>query len=101
MTDQNDNEPAFTDTPDPYQARNGRREALQAALHLMNGKGEAANAKLLVTYASQIDAYLEDGSIPDATSPYAHPPKGETSEQFAERVSGIINRGGGSQSIHG
>lgn len=95
MTDQNDNEPAFTDTPDPYQARNGRREALQAALHLMGGKGELADAKLLITYADQIDAYLEDGSVPGQAQ------RGESPEELAKRVTGILSREGGVQSIHG
>lgn len=98
MTDQNenieDNEPAFTDTPDPYQARNGRREALQFALPLMGGKGEAQTAETLITYASQIDAYLEDGSVPQKTE------RGETPEELAKRVTGILSREGGVQSIH-
>ncbi|URP22221.1 hypothetical protein SEA_BIG4_188 [Microbacterium phage Big4] len=99
MTDQNektdDSDLGFTDTPDPYQARNGRREALQAALHLMGGKGEAADATLLVTYASQIDAYLEDGSIPERAE------IGQSGEEIATRVRGILDRDlGGAQSIH-
>lgn len=98
MTDQNektdDNDLGFTDTPDPYQARNGRREAIQAALHLMNGKGQEATAELLITYADQIDAYLEDGSVPQKTE------RGETPEELAKRVTGILSREGGVQSIH-
>ena len=98
MTDQNektdDNDLGFTDTPDPYQARNGRREAIQAALHLMNGNGQEATAELLITYADQIDAYLEDGSVPQKTE------RGETPEELAKRVTGILSREGGVQSIH-
>lgn len=63
MTDQNDQ--AFTDTVDPYQARNGRREALQFALALAT-KHDSADADTLIEYAVKIDAYLEDGTQPSA-----------------------------------
>ena len=48
---------------DPYQARQGRREALGIALHLINKVFDTAET--LIAYADQIDAYLEDGSLPD------------------------------------
>lgn len=66
MTDHNsdkDDEQAFTDTVDPYQARNGRREALGYAMGLINRDYENAND--LVNYADTINSYLEDGSVPD------------------------------------
>lgn len=63
MTDNND-DLAFTEKVDPYQARNGRREALQFALALATKNESSANARTLIEYASQIDSYLEDGSSP-------------------------------------
>ena len=96
MTDKTDDDLGFTDTVDPYQARNGRREALQFALPLMGGKGEAQTAETLITYASQIDAYLEDGSIPGVEKK-----DGESGEDLAIRVRGILDRNLGSQSVHG
>lgn len=92
MTDQIDNEPAFTDNVDPYQARNGRREALQFAMPLATGKGAESTAETLIGYAAQIDAYLEDGSVPNGGS------KAED-DDLPRRVSGIL-RGGETQSIH-
>lgn len=62
MTDTND-DLAFTDKVDPYQARQGRREALGIALHLINKEYDTADT--LIAYADQIDAYLEDGSLPE------------------------------------
>jgi hypothetical protein len=64
MTDNNDNDLAFTDAVDPYQARNGRREALQFALPLIERGIDTAET--LIKYADQIDAYLEDGSLPES-----------------------------------
>lgn len=76
MTDNND-DLAFTEKVDPYQARNGRREALQFALPLMGGKSEPQTAETLIKYASQIDAYLEDGSVPEQpkTAPVVYLPR--------------------------
>ena len=68
MTDTTD-DLAFTDKVDPYQARQGRREALQFALPLIGGKGMHEDAQTLIKYASQIDAYLEDGSLPGNEEP--------------------------------
>lgn len=63
MTDHdNDDDLAFTDTADPYQARNGRREALQFAMGLINREFQDAND--LLRYADKIDKYLEDGTVP-------------------------------------
>jgi len=60
LNESDETEAAFTDTVDPYQARNGRREALQYAIAL-----KPEDAEELIEWADQIDAYLEDGSIPD------------------------------------
>ena len=63
MTDNND-DLAFTEKVDPYQARNGRREALQFALALATKSEQTANSRTLIEYADHIDSYLEDGSVP-------------------------------------
>lgn len=62
MTDSLDNEPAFVDTVDPHQARQGRREALAYATNLL-GHQEDPNVYKLLEAADAIDKYLEDGSV--------------------------------------
>lgn len=66
MTDDNDN--AFTEILDPYQARQGRREALQFTLALYNSQNKDTykSVEALLQDAEKIDQYLEDGSVPPA-----------------------------------
>lgn len=93
MTDNTeDSEQGFVDTPDPYQARNGRREALGTALHLIDKTVD--DAETLIRYAAQIDAYLEDGSIPGDE-------KKKESLSSTDAVLLAQLRNGGSPSIHG
>lgn len=100
MTDNTeDTEVGFVDTPDPYQARNGRREALGIALHLIDK--EVDDAETLIGYAAQVDAYLEDGSIPGEEKKFNVSVTGGNEGEIAGRVRDILDRTLGSQSIHG
>lgn len=97
MTNSNEEtEEAFTDTPDPYQARNGRREALQIALHLVDKTVD--DAATLLGYAEQIDAYLEDGTTPESA-------RREAARASTNPYVGGVSQGraaypSGAQSIH-
>lgn len=64
MTDSVDDEQGYAEKEAEYQARNGRREALQFAL-AFETKTNISDRVELIRTADAIEAYLNDGTVPD------------------------------------